>query len=399
MARYSPRARVSTTVPGVFDALNEIIDRGGEVVEERRRRARQDEQDQLRQDQAEAALDRQGYRRGTAPREAVPEEEDIFAGESFGMARDVAREREQPGFPDIFAGERPGMARGGGEPQSPLVEGLGRIAEGEVEIPRPQDDDDVLALPGAFVAGQGFVPRAIRKSELVRARREAIRRASPRERVRPGYEQVGENVYSVPEREGTVPRETGELEDRTRFTEEELRTAGVPDDMIPAALFDPTLARQLIAQAARGGGEPRPPSAADRRLSIQEIERQRNAVISDLIVGGANDREILAAVNRRFEEAPVDLSEIRDIRGQQRRTGEPDDPRKAERRERIIELAGDPVELGGGRALELTFQQLVEGVSVETIRRQLAEAAERGMDAQDVANVTAYLDRLVGSGF
>lgn len=398
MPRYSPTARVQTTVPSVFELLSEVIDRGGDVVRSRRERELEDAEEARRQEAhdvnvatTEAALDERGYARGTAPQVELPPERDIFAGQRPGMAgeaADVERARGERRMPDIFQGERPGMAAGARAPASALDAALQRIGEGDVDL----RGNEVVALPGSFVRGQGFVPRAVRRRDLVDATRERF--ARPREGAAPGFRQVTEDLYKRPQ--PRQPREAGTIEDRTKFTEEELRAAGVEEGLIPAAVQDPILARQLITQAQRGEGEGRAPSAADTRLERERMEERRDARISELILEDMDDRQLLAAIRREFPDTPTNLADVRRIRGRTEAEPEPDEVRRQERREALLELAGDPLSFGGGPAMEQLFRDLVDGVPPEQLKRELEQAYEAGMPENTHQRLSQYLELVSG---
>lgn len=192
MARFSPTRRVQTTVPTVFDALNEVIDRGAHVVEDRRRRSIEDEElgrrrahDERIQEGHETDLYRQGFRRGEQPQEAVPEERDIFAGSRIGQ------QERTPARNPIFEGQRPGMAS---DATAGLDDALGAVAAQGAR--RPQ----MVAPPGAFVEGMGFARQAIFDTDLMPAGDEFVestrgRQASPRMEPARGTERVTDELY------------------------------------------------------------------------------------------------------------------------------------------------------------------------------------------------------------
>lgn len=150
MARFSPTRTVQTTVPSVFEALSEIIDRGREVVD--RRRAQDELERQRRLEEEDRALEQheRGVRRfAEAPEVEIEPEEDIFGG-GIGMQRPSARAG------GIFEGEGVGMQRDPG-----FATGLEGLLT--AERPRPRR---IAAPAGAFVPGVGFAPRNIFEDEL-----------------------------------------------------------------------------------------------------------------------------------------------------------------------------------------------------------------------------------------
>lgn len=223
MARFSPRDPGFTRVPTLAEGLGTLAQSAGAAQEDARDRRIEDEL--LEEEELERTLDR--FERGFTDRprrEPVPEDEDVFRGAGIGLQR---TEAEDPG---IFRDARPGMAadapgitRPGRQP-SPLAQGLGTMAQERGPI-QTQEQEDVLSIPGAFVEGLGFTPRAIRSSDLVeqnRARAQAI--AGPRERLAPGVEQVSEGMFFDPEqtREGRQARQ-----DTSRSTERQARLTAV----------------------------------------------------------------------------------------------------------------------------------------------------------------------------
>lgn len=145
----------------------------------------------------------------------------------------TTRERPDPRFEqltDEFYRERPE------DPQAQLSEALGRlrhlspeqrqalaagVPESVVFREEPQEEEDVIT-----VAGREF-PNTPEGEEAALAWRRQ-HSAAGRDPEGPGG-------------------------GRESFTEEELRSAGVPEEQIPAAMRDPVLARQLVGHAVEGG--------------------------------------------------------------------------------------------------------------------------------------------------
>jgi hypothetical protein len=184
MARYSPRDPGFTPVPGVFDALSHIATQGatgftGVRREEEERRLLAEERAREAEDR-EIELHEAGVRRGRGPTEPVPPDEDIFAGAEFGMAS----ERTEHEAPSIFRGAGMGMAPSGAPAQDALT---------QIQMQGAPPEPQILALPGAWVEGLGFTERAITDQDLVQESRR--RNAVQRQRPRPGFEQVTEDLY------------------------------------------------------------------------------------------------------------------------------------------------------------------------------------------------------------
>lgn len=401
MARYSPTARVQTTVPTVWDALGTLLDEGaaaaerhriGKEREAERARLEEDRERELafeRRDRHQARIDRDrrraredlatamdeikfheaGGRRfpdGPPQRELSPEE-DVFRGSRPGMA---ARGPEAEG---IFAGARPGMAGG----NAALAEGLGALLE--EGLPRKPK---LVAPAGAFVRGMGFAPKNIFDTDLAGG----LGMQRPTARTGPDSRFVhlqGDRFLDTAALEEEEPEE-----ERLRFTEEELRAAGIPAGMIPAALRDPLLARQLMAAAGRdsgGGSSSVPASVADRRA-----RDERDAYLSQLIARGErNPGRLLEETQRRFPNTPTTL---RDVEAQLMA----DDPIIEQRRDAIVRVA-HPVQYGGGRILYQIVEDLAKGRSRAQIEQLLAEAFAGEEDDPEYQNALAYLGVLAAA--
>ncbi|HET9949904.1 MAG TPA: hypothetical protein VFQ22_13365, partial [Longimicrobiales bacterium] len=197
----------------------------------------------------------EGFRTADQVSEEVPEEisaeEDIFTGAGIGLqpsnidpglfrappsgSRDIdpafrrqppAEARNiDPGFrrepPSIFRGARPGLARG---TPPPMDQALGELARGGAAVVQ---EPEVLALPGAFVPGLGFAPRIITSDDMAMAMPERTRerahvpRTRMRERIRPGVEQVDEDLFfdpmATPEGRGRAFETAREREQREQL--------------------------------------------------------------------------------------------------------------------------------------------------------------------------------------
>ena len=211
MARYSPRDPGYTRSPSLLEGLSHIVESGargyttGEADSDRRESARLDQELQ------ELELYQGGVRRGRAPTEEVPEEEDIFGGELPGQQRTNERSEAAP---PIFQGALPGRSR----PSTGLEAGLGDIAAAGVP-PEPE----IVAVPGSYVEGMGFTDRIITDQDLVAHTRAANR--VPRRRVQPGYQQATDDLYideaATPEGREAA-RETAQQREQRRQLEASL---------------------------------------------------------------------------------------------------------------------------------------------------------------------------------
>lgn len=427
MARWSPTRTVQTTVPTLYDALNEVIDRGHQSVQRRRvqeqqdeDRARQMEREDLADALAEAGAYDAGIRRGTAPTEEVPGEQDVFRGEGIGMQRE--RTEVAPG--SIFRGQRPGMAAGTPGTNAELAAGLDEIiGRGRRREPT------VLARAGEFVPELGgYAPRNLTDTDLFGDQLPGQPDTPGRRRQQPGTVQLTEDRYldqraRAAGRQQQDPDAAMDAERRlelarslsqmgaspeelqlvltddqyandvleriggreAQFTEEELLEGGVDPSKIPAAMRDPILARALM----------NPSAASTRPLSPTEDRNRRtqarDAYISGLIASGVTDRrEILERATEAFPETPTTM---RDIRAQLDAGA---DEEYVERRDRIIDLV-DPIQYGGGRILDTVVDELAKGTSKAQLEAWLSEAYEGEPNHPEYLNATSYLNAVTAA--
>lgn len=396
MGRFTPRDPGHTVVPGVFDALNELFDRGQEAVERRRARQLEDEEIGYTRDERGRDTARQnlvdyeaGIRTGTAPtmRGPEPRRPQVFEGTGIGLA---------PARP------------------APLREGLDAL----LQVGRPRKPK-LVAQAGAFVPGIGFAPRNLTDVDLpgwpgittdgerYRAG-EAARKLGLADRrpvqADPRYQQLTPDRYldtsATPgareaeartEQSERLARILGALRSGGRdpellaaavdagvpwselrepepeeepISEEALRAAGVPERTIQAALRDPTLARQLVTTYNRPATPDRGPYGGRTReqylQDLEESERTRRRVAEEF-----------------------------DDRG--------GDPRLAERRKAIVEA----LESGGRPGTPLTeleqnaVDALAQGISSEDILLRAEELVESGeIDEVDLESLERYLEPL-----
>lgn len=287
MARYSPRDYGYTRSPGLLEGLSHIAQQGAQGFVTGEADERQRESARLDQELQELELYESGVRRGRAPTEEVPEEEDIFAGELPGQQR--TNERSEAAPPPIFRGELPGRSA----PATGLEAGLGQMAQQGLP-PEPQ----VVAIPGAYVEGMGFSPRTITDQDLVGHTRAAAR--VPRTRVQPGYEQATENLY--------IDREaTPAARERRAETEEARAQRGM-------------LERGLEAMER---GDMTPSEQAD----LLESDVPASVIFGDEGTGG--DEGTIRAAGREFPNTPAGaaaaLAWIEETAGARRSPGSQED--------------------------------------------------------------------------
>jgi len=207
MARYSPRDPGFTHVPGVLEGLSSIATAGAQGYQAGKQ-TKQDEEDRKLKEALNALAGYEsGLREGQAPREAVPEEEDIFRGEPVGPAQSGRTEVAPP----LFQGVRPGQVAATG------LEGALEQLQMDGAPPEPQ----VVALPGAYVDGMGFAPRAITDQDLVGDTR--ARAARPRTRTVGGAQQLTEDYYLDPSGTPEARAEQKTIREEGRDTARERR--------------------------------------------------------------------------------------------------------------------------------------------------------------------------------
>lgn len=322
MARYSPRDPGFTRVPGVLDALSHIATSGAAgytgVNEANRARELEDEERAAARETRETGLFRQGFRRGTAPTEPVPEDEDVFRDMPIGMQRE--RTEHEP--PSIFRGARPGMAA---RTPPPLDRALGSL-----ELQEPPPAPRMLALPGAYVEGMGFTDRAITDQDLVQESRR--RNAVPRQRTRQGFEQVTDDLYFDPSaspegREASM--ESARDLDRRRRLERALGAVQGGGDMDPALqaeLLDLDVPASQVfpdrdANLISVGGRDFPNTPGGERAALAWQEALAEARSTGSGSGSGSDARITGEVTRRTlataaARAVSSLDEeIREVRG------------------------------------------------------------------------------------
>lgn len=434
MARWSPTRTVQTTVPTMYDALNELIDRGHQTVQRHRTEGIQDEQndrartrfenEQDREDLAEAVGEadayEQGIRQGQPRQDPVPEGEDVFQGADVGMQRG----RTEATRGSIFENERPGMAAGT-NPQNPN-EALAAELDGVMQRGRPREPR-IVARAGEFSPELGgYADRNITEEDLFGGQLPGQPERTPRTRARDTDVALTEDRYldttATPdaraEREGQRDRilsmqerarlaqalldmgatqeeaelvftdddYANEVMDRVgdrdrRFTEEELLAAGVPEGQIEAALRDPVLARQLISGTGEGGTRPFTPTEARTRATAA-----RDQYLSGLIADGERDpQRLLEEARREYPDTPTTL---RDIRAQ---LDAGEDERYTETRRAILDLV-HPVEYGGGPVLNMVVEQLARGASKAQLETWLADAYEGEPNHPEYTNALSYLN-------
>lgn len=393
MSRYSPRDPGHTVVPTVFDALNQLFDRGREAVARKRERELEDEE--------------LGYVRGERDRQGARDDL-VDYQEGIREGRAPQRRGMAPERPSVF--QDVGIGRAPAQPK-PLREGLEElISSGRPKSPK------LVAMAGAFVPGIGFAPRNLFDRDLPGrgpvaldgppARQGALGLADRRPVEHdPRFVQLTGDRYldttatpaareakATREEQARLTRILGALRSGGRdpellaeavragvpwselkepeageeppFDEEMLREAGIPERTIRAALRDPALARQLMTTYNR------PPTAGRDPYG----GRTRDQFLQDL--------EDTERTRRRVAE------EFDDRGG---------DPRLAERRAAIIKA----LESGGrpGAPLNELEQNAVDalasGVDQETILLRAEELVEAGeLDEDDLVQLERYLEPL-----
>lgn len=417
MARWSPTREVTTTVPTIYDALNELVDRGAmandrRMMQQEQERARglEDEERGRRQGRedlatalSEISFQQAGGRRfETPPTRELSPDEDVFAGARPGMAAQV-------GGGGIFEGARPGM--GGG-----VADQLEQVA-----FPGRPRTPSIIAPAGAFVPGVGFAPRHITDRDMQPSIGMTGAGRGPR--------QVPDSRYTHLTGDRYLDTQAGRVEDaedpmalaqalmamgatqeeamlvlqdparatqvlsriegrEQQFSEEELRAAGIPENQISAALRDPQLARQLMTArdpAAGGAGRQLTP-----QQQLNQQSQERDAFISRLIAQGQRDpQRLLAAAADRFPDTPTTL---RDVRNQLAA----EDPMIDQRRDAIYRVA-HPVSFGGGGVLYQIVEDLAQGKSRQQIEDELAEAFLGEEGHPELQAALEYLDVIAGS--
>lgn len=339
MGRFSPTVRPLSGLQVLAEGLDSF--QGARRQKEEDELAEQERSitDALRRLQ----MDELGVREGTAPTRTVAPEQDIFRGEGVGMARG------QTGSPltaSLQAARSMGLQRP--EPEPKIVHPAGSFVRGAGFTEKHITDRDLAQLaegpspfvdhtrrrmdPGGrevadprfrqlndeFFVDREATPEARAEAQATEERSRAVRalealgvtgRAGSGEALLAALEAGVPASELFEEEEGIdvnvdgirttvrTPEEALALRNRfgvpeeDGFTEEELRSAGVPDAQIPAALRDPALARQLIASAGQGDGVT---YTADQLRDAGVPEGVIPAAMSDPVLG----RQLIGAYNR-----------------------------------------------------------------------------------------------------